>query len=246
MSCVDEFKNQMADVNRRLDSLISKKSIIGTKGDDAIFRQDIQNEILSIKNTVDMLSATMKQIDKEKNIDAERCHASFDNLTQKTETELNQILQKFKDTHTGDKSQQSPSRGQLTTPLFDQVMLNDEQEQIEIIEQEVNEIVSSIRNVQQLFNQVYSELQKQRNLVVLVDSEVSDAKDNLISGNRQLEIAEENQKKVTKRLIKFLLIVFSICAFITLLIILLVPSNKSSSPPSPTPQPTAAPASALQ
>ena len=251
MASLSNLSSSLNEMKSKFNTICTKKRDIGTFQDGPVLRQEINqnvHELVDITNRVKKLIATLKE--NGENIDS--YEHDFEELGKQMNDELPKIVQVLKQ-----KEEASPQYGTsaIQQPLMAQEEVDGTTEQIENLEVQVREILSTMRQLNEIFTQTLEELQKQRNVILSIDNQVSNAHDNMATGNEKLQEASEHQKGSSKCLCWLAIIFAVICVGIGIFCWIFIPNKDDDTPtepvntteptttptPEPTPNPTATP-----
>ena len=206
MASLSNLSSSLNEMKSKFQTLCAKKKDIGTFHDGPVLRQEINTnvkELVDVTNRVKRIISTLKE--NGENIDS--YEAEFESLGKQMNTELPKIIQSLKQRE--DTSVPAYGVSQVQQSLMDQEEVDGTTEQIENLEVQVREILSTMRQLNEIFNQTLDELQKQRNVILSIDNQVSNAHDNMADGNEKLDGAKKHQRGSTK-LLCWLAIIFGL------------------------------------
>ena len=241
------------DLNLLRSKLSETHSIaqdIGTIKDGALLRSTIQTTIKEISTLSTSIKSQLTILNQNSHDQAQEYELQFNEIQQEMQTQLPLIISKLKENTNGSNQMNSFSSeiAENIIPLIDQEQVDGETEQIDILEEQVNTILTTMREVNDIFSSTLEKLQEQRNMILSIDNAVSDANDNASKAVDQLNKAEKHQKFSRKCLCWLLLVFLVIAAGIGVFVWLYLSRNSGSKPspapaptPTPTPEPTPAP-----
>ncbi|KAH0793486.1 syntaxin-12-like isoform X3 [Histomonas meleagridis] len=184
--------NDIQTMQHQLDEICQNSLSIGDWSDTPELRESLQNDVKSLMELSQQVKSTIISLREKGDPEVDSYQQQFDQLRADMQDKLPGVLQALRRCYDSIHPQQQ--QPVLNQPLLDQEQLDGETEYLEIMEQEVNQILSTMRDLQQIFQQTLEEIQKQRHLLVSVDSIVTSSKQNMQSGNVQLEEAHKHQK----------------------------------------------------
>lgn len=222
---------QMEDLRARIVNL-SKD--IGTFHDGIHLREQIQDSVQELKKLSRSVREEIEEMKKNEGESSElsQIHAKFEALSSKIKEALTDVIASLRSTSaspqagqliesTPNQSDYSTSKNKrplelITTPLLDQSMLDQETDEIYLLENSVNEILSSMRETNAIFTKTMQELQSQRNMIISTDTYTTKAAQNMKSGNEQLDKASSHQSGSRKALCVIFIIILVVAVGIGL------------------------------
>lgn len=238
MESVTQVGRYVVQIREKLQELKQQGSSIGTFKDTPTFRDSInQNvkDILQLSGASKRLIATLRQQEAPGLDDYEK---EYEELNAELKRELPPIVQKLKQNTEDAGGMGGNPQAAMSQNLLDQEVVDGQAEQLEELESQVREILSTMKEVNEIFTKTLEELQKQRNMIVGLDNTVQESQDRMVSGNEALEKGKSHQKASTKCLLWILLFFGIIVAGIIIFIIVKYTGKKPSPSPSPTASPT--------
>lgn len=215
--------NTMED---QLNKIMLNSSKLGGFDDGPDVRESLQQDVKSLMNLSQMVKKVIFTLREQGDPNVNDYQSKFDNLRNKMQNELPQVLNKLKENIQSNEPSNVPQTEIYNQPLLDQSQLDSETEYLQVIEQEVNNILTTMRELNLIFQQTLDELQKQRHILVSVDTMVSSSTNDMNSGNLDLEKAAEHQRGTTKCLWLILIIVAVVATGIILFCVLITRKHK--------------------
>ena len=216
---------------------------IGGFKDGIQLRQQIQSNVKQLMETSKSVKQNIQILRENDDPEIDAVQSTFDTLSNRMREQLPRVINSLKaETPGGD-----PSRDQAISSqslLMDQQMINSDSDQLAMLENEVNTILTIMREVNALFEKTMAELQSQRHIIIGVDKMTTKAAEDMTMGTLELEKATEHQKKSRKCLCWILLLVLVVVAVVIIIIAVVVTKNKKDDPqpePTPTPRPSVNP-----
>lgn len=233
------LSRDITHLRNKLNDLSKASEDIGTIKDGALLRSTIQSDIKEIVALSQSIKSQLLTLSETNNDEAQSYEPEFLNIQNEMQNLLPKIVQKL-------KASASDSQEQITVPstsvaLLDQAQVDEETEQLEILEAQVGEILSTMRELNNLFHATLDKLNEQRNIILSIDDSISNAKDDMNNGNEQLDKGKNHQKGSTKCLCWLFLFFFIVVAGVCLFLFFKFGPGIGKSTPSPTPTPQPVP-----
>ncbi|OHT11881.1 hypothetical protein TRFO_18451 [Tritrichomonas foetus] len=154
--------------------------------------------------------------------------SSFDALSGKMREHLPKVINQLK-ASTPQGGEADRGRDVFHQSLLDQQMVDADSDQLALLESEVNQILTTMKEVNALFEKTMQELQSQRHLIISVDKMTSKAAEDMSMGTLELEKAGDHQKKSRKCLCWIFLIILVIVVCVVIFVAVLLSKKKKSS-----------------
>lgn len=201
-----DISHDIGAMERLLSAIVESADKLGGFDDGPDVRESLQRDVRTLMD----LSQTVKRAlfaQRERGDTAADSHeARFNALRERMQAQLPQVLRRLQESSQGCDA--PPPRGDIVSqPLLDQEQLDGETEYLQVLEQEINSILTAMQELNRIFKQTLDELQKQRHILVGVDSMVSSSTGNMQDGNKDLDKAADHQRGTTKCLFIIILIV---------------------------------------
>ena len=198
-SSVGDCLDRMED---GLSRLVSLSGDVGGFRDGIHLREQIQNHVQSLMNLSKQAKNDISQLRRDGDASVDSLQIRFEDLSARMKIELPKVVACLKQNAPAPGGDEFSRRQDdfINQPLLEQAQLDSESDQIEMMTQEVNAILSTMREINQIFQQAFEEIQKQRHLVHSIDAITTKAVDNMVKGNKELEKAQEHQKMSRKAL----------------------------------------------
>jgi hypothetical protein len=195
-----------------LTHIVTLSMKIGSFDDGPQLRENIQTDVRSILSSSQTVKSTLQDLKSRAVPGVDEYLAQFDSIRARMQRELPDVISKLRNTVSSPRSPWDARDDSMSQPLLDQAQLDAESGYMDVLEQNVNRIVNTMREVHQLFTDTLTEIQQQRHLVTGIETLTSKAVDDMNNGNKQLEQADEKQKSSTKCL----------CCIVTILSLVVV------------------------
>ncbi|OHS98197.1 hypothetical protein TRFO_09076 [Tritrichomonas foetus] len=217
-SSINEMEQTLEEIANLSDKCVGFNS--------SIYIPQVQDRIKSLYSLMTCFKKKSQQYDGFSEYPSTKLR--FDNFTRKLQTTLPNVIKTLKESeassfsnnnNTSNKNNNlnkatllssSHENPNYTEPLLDQQMIDGETDMISLIENDVTNILSQMRELNSIFNQTFEELQKQRHKIVSIDSITNNSKKEMKKGNQELEKAGNHQKSSRKTLIVIFSIIFAI------------------------------------
>lgn len=241
MSYSSKVKQDIKRMESILATIEDLSKDIGTFNDGMSLREQIQNnvkDLMDISKNVKTNISIMRQNDDP---DIDSVQKSFEDVSGQMRAKLPKVINGLK---ASTPSSQPPRGNQeiYNQPLIDQSLVDADSDQLAILESEVNQILSTMKEINALFEKTMQELQSQRNLLIGIDSVTQKAAEEVSMGTLELEKADVHQKKSRKCLCWILIMIIVIAGCIAVFVVVLVmKKKKNNDDPNPAPTPTPVP-----
>ena len=231
MASVQQLSSLLSNMRETLDRLCKQNSAVGGLSDGPLLRQELNKTVKELGSISKQAKSTIIIL-KENGEEIHDYESEFEKISENMKNVLPEIIQKLRE-----QQEEQPTGGSLsvTAPLMAQEEVDMETENIENLEIQVREILSTMRELHEIFTKTLEELQRQRNVLVSVDEQISAAQDSVKDGNQQLDAAHQHQKASTRCLCWIALFFLIICAGIGIFLGIKYGTSKPSSSPSPSP-----------
>jgi hypothetical protein len=216
----------------RMTSLLNHIMALSIKAggfsDGPHLREEIQADIRSLTSLCQSTRTALIALRESGSPSADTHLARFNELRDRIQQDLPGVVQKLRG------SSEAASAGQAAAmrdePLLDQRLLDGETDLIDILEQQVNEILITMREVNQLFGETLEQLQAQRHILTAIETHTTEAASEMSRGNEALEEAKEKQKASTKCICWIVIILALVAAAVVLVILSQTIWKKKSEP----------------
>jgi hypothetical protein len=191
LDAIDHNISQMAE---RLAAVHTGSLQIGKAGDGVKLRADLETEVRALMNLADQTHAILNTHSDRDSPRFSAVQDRFNSLTSDLNRELPPVVSALRNHPIHDLQAIGP--GQYTSgAALDQRLLDEDTETLEVLEQEVNRIVVTMREINSLFNATFEELQRQRTLLTRIDTFVEFSRSDLADANSEMRLADQDQRK---------------------------------------------------
>jgi hypothetical protein len=201
-----------------LNHILSLSKQIGGFRDGPHLREEIQVDVRTILDSSRTVKRDLVQLKENDEPEVDEYLARFEALRSRIQQELPPVVNKLKSS-SADTAIASSSSPNYTEGLLDQTQLDGETDLIDLLEQQVNTILMTMREVREIFGATLEELQKQRHMVQSIETTTAEAAEDVHKGNEILGEAQEQQKGATKCLMWVLIIVVLVAVAVVLIIL---------------------------
>jgi methyl-accepting chemotaxis protein len=205
-----ELREDLDRMKDMFENVMNLSRRIGGLTDGIGVRDDLQDAVKRLVGLSQKVKTGISSL-RDAGEDLGDIEAVFSQISRRMQQNLPGVIDSLKSAG-GSPDAGGYQRDSLQQPLLDQTQLDADQERLEILQTEVTDILAALREVNLLFTHVYGEIQKQRHMVTTIDRYTSDAVDDMIEGNEQLEKAGKHQKAGTKCLCWIFVIVGVVAA----------------------------------
>ena len=222
-----EVSNDMTRMENTIDHVKNLSESIGGWQDTAQLREDIQNDVRTIADLSKTIKNNIEYLRAQNAPGLDEQEQRFDSIREKMQVKLREVMEKLRsnDLPSHDQDSYPDSNSQ---PLLDQGLLDQQSDQLDELESEINEILQTMKEVKALFCKTLEEIQKQQHILTKVDKTITQAKQETVNGNQQLEKAQQHQKGSTKVLC-FILIIFLIIAVgVSIFLAIWIPKHRKN------------------
>ena len=191
---IASLQNDFNSMKQLLQEIRTLSDKIGSFSDGPDIRDQIQSKVQTLKRLSSQTKQSLLALSQKNDPAVNECQKQFDELNEDINQKLVPILNKLRSITIGESSAPTPAfQNQLVT----QAQVDQDTEYLEILEQEVNSILQTMKDVNKIFHETLEELQKQRHILVGIDTTTSRAAKKMETGNNELKKAHEHQKKCT-------------------------------------------------
>lgn len=231
---------------KRMDSILSTienlSKDIGTFNDGMSLREQIQSHVKELMDTSKNVKTNISIMRQNDDPEIDSVQKSFEEVSGKMRNQLPKVINGLKASTPSVQPARNNSQEIFNQPLLvDQSLVDADSDQLAILESEVNQILSTMKEVNALFEKTMQELQSQRHLIIGVDNMTSKAADDMSMGTLELEKAEVHQKGSRKCLCWILLMITVIVGCVVVFVVVLVMKKKKKNSDTPAPTPTPVP-----
>ncbi|EAY03624.1 hypothetical protein TVAG_161630 [Trichomonas vaginalis G3] len=238
MSSVSQVGKYVVQIREKLNELKQQGDVIGTFRDTPTFRDSINSNVKDITQLAAASKRLLTELREKETPGLDQYEQEYEELNTELRRELPPIVQKLKNSsQDGGAGPGGASTSTMQSSLLDQQVVDGESEQLEELEVQVREILSTMREVNEIFTKTLEELQRQNHMVVGISDTVAESKNAMVKGNEQLERGKQHQKASTRCLLWIFLFVLLVVAGIVIFVVVKYTGKKSPTP-SPTPAPT--------
>lgn len=190
MATIAALHDDISTMGQLFDEVVRSSEMIGGFDDGPDLRDNIQGKVKRIKQISSQVKSVFNQFgDDDPRV--KECQGIFDQLNAKMQSSLPGVIDKLRNNINSEAAPQPAFQYQM----MDQQQVDAETEYLMVLEQEVNSILETMKEVNQIFHQTLEELQKQRHILVDINTSTTGAATNMQSGNDELQQAEHHQKK---------------------------------------------------
>lgn len=227
MASVAKVKQDIKRMDNIITNLKTLSKDIGSFNDGVHLRDQIQNNVKELMDTCKDVKTNITILRNNNDPEIDSVENSFEQVSQTMKQELPQILNGLKQSSSS-QAGQSDSRPDVMNQslLMDQQLVDQDSDQLILLENEVNQILSIMREVKALFDRTMQEIQSQRNMIIGIDRSTSKAAEDMTMGSLELEKAQNHQKSSRKCLCWILLIILVVVICVVVFVVVLVLKNK--------------------
>ena len=227
-----QVDNDLRGMENTLSHVISLSEKIGSFEDGPHLRESIQSDVKTLMTFSKNVKGSLTQLRERNENGVDNYEQRFEDLRAKMQNQLPGVISSlrnnsFPENNEGTGSPLDP------TPLLDQSLLDSQTDQLDELEQSINQILQTMKEVKALFTQTLDELQQQRHILVNVDKMTSTAQKDAASANDNLETAEKHQKGSTNVLCWILIILLIVCAGVGIFLGIWIPKHKKKNNDTP-------------
>jgi t-SNARE complex subunit (syntaxin) len=231
---VSEVSSDLEQMSILLNHVITLSDQIGGFGDSPHLREQIQSDVRQLTSLSQKAKAAITELESVPGTDFSTVQGRFTALRDRIQNELRPVIGKLRNSQTVSHAQKEQSDAEM--PLLNQSMLDSNTDLIDVIEQQVAEIVTIMREINELFSKTLSELQNQRHVLTMIEASTTNAVGEMQNGNTQLEKAAENQRRSSKCMCWSAIILMIVVTVVVLVILRRVLwTDKASLSPQPPP-----------
>jgi predicted nucleic acid-binding Zn ribbon protein len=234
---IAQVANDIAKMTSTLNHILSLSKQIGGFNDGPHLREQLQVDVKSILDSSRTVKRDLLQLKDNDESEADEYLAKFEALRGRIQQELPPVVNKLKSS-SADTAFGSASSPNYTEGLLDQTQLDGATDLIDILEQQVNAILMTMREVREIFGSTLEELQKQKHMVQSIETTTAEAAEDMHKGNEILEEAQDRQKGATKCILWILIILVLVAVAIVLIILSQTIWKKKKNPDTPIPTPS--------
>jgi chromosome segregation ATPase len=214
---VSKIREDLGSLQSMFTEITTLSSRIGTSADTAALRSDLQGLVSRLSSLAQTTKGNIETLIRSENPDVGSLQQSFSEISAQMKERLPGVIQALRGPTSSSSSRSSDIPRQQ---LMDQQLLDRQSEDLDVLEQQVQEILRTMREVNALFTQTLQKIQEQRHLLVGMDQSTSESIASMTAGNESLEKAAGNQKRTTKCMCWIFLIVGVILGGIILFLVL--------------------------
>lgn len=202
-----------------LNHIMALSIKIGGFSDGPHLREEIQADIRNLTSLCQSTKTALSALKDAGSPSVDDHLARFNELRGRIQQDLPTVVQKLRGSSDLGPSGQAAASAGREAPVLDQRLLDGETDLIDILEQQVNEILITMREVNQLFGETFEQLQAHRHILTAIETHTSEALSEMERGNETLEEAKEKQKASTKCLCWIFVILALVVAAVVLIIL---------------------------
>lgn len=190
MATIAALHDDISTMGQLFDEVVKSSEMIGGFDDGPDLRDNIQSKVKKIKQISSQVKSIFNQFGED-DPRVKECQDIFNQLNVKMQNNLPGVIEKLRNNISNEQAPQPTFQYQMQ----DQQQVDVETEYLMVLEQEVNTILETMKEVNQIFHQTLEELQKQRHILVDINTSTTEAANSMQSGNDELKKAEHHQKK---------------------------------------------------
>ncbi|KAH0795094.1 hypothetical protein GPJ56_000937 [Histomonas meleagridis] len=191
---IASLQNDFRSMKQLLQEICDLSDKVGGFDDGPDLRDQIQSKVQTLKRLSSQSKQSLMALSQKNDPAVNECQKQFDELNQDIQQKLVPVLNKLRSSTAAEESAPAP---QFQNQLVSQAQVDQDTEYLEILEQEVNSILQTMKDVNKIFHETLEELQKQRHVLVGIDTTTTQAAQKMETGNKELKEAHEHQKKCT-------------------------------------------------
>jgi hypothetical protein len=199
-----------------LNHIMSLSIKIGGFSDGPHLREEIQADIRTLTSLCQTTKTALIALKERGSPRVDDHLGRFNELRGRIQQDLPGVVQKLRGSSEQAQAKAAPTHDDA---LLEQSLLDGETDVIDILEQQVNEILVTMREVNQLFGETLEQLQAQRHILTAIETHTTEAVSEMQRGNEELEQAKEKQKSSTKCICWILIILLLVVAAVVLIIL---------------------------
>jgi hypothetical protein len=211
-----------------LSHVVSLSKQLGTPSDGPDLRDQVQSDVRRLSTCSQTVKQRLTQLKQQNESGVDAVLEQFESLRAQMQADLPPVIAKLRNSRS--PGLRTPNADSYTDLLLGQAELDRTSDELDRLEQQVHEILTSMRQVSQLFGQTLDELKRQRRLLVSIERETARAADDLGTGAEELSTAQERQGLGTKCICWIIIIVGLVVVAVALIIVWQVKWSKDSSP----------------
>jgi hypothetical protein len=216
---LDRNVTEMSSLFRRLQENSAK---IGKHDDSPRLRDELQAEVRSLMELTQQTRSLLSAVSNREDPAFLSVQNRFNDVHTDMKQSLPRIVSALRDHPVQTSHQPRFADGGYTTGLLDQQQLDAQSDELDFLEQSVNKILVTMRELNYLFTSTLTELQRQRSHLTEIDTFVADSRGSMETGLAQLSTAEERQKDGMSCTCKIFVLVFVIAAVIAAVILVTI------------------------
>lgn len=213
-------------MTRQHESIIELSKQIGGFNAGPQLQDDIQSNVKSLLTLSQKVKNNITQLRESNAPDLDSVENAFNQLSRRIQSELPDVIKSLRNVSSGPGPSSGGGGGGFNPTVLQQSLVDDQSDQLDMLEQEVQSILSTMREVNTLFHQTLEEIQKQRHMLVTIEASTEKAKDDMESGILHLDKAGENQKSSNRALCWILIILVVVVVGVVLFCILFFTRKK--------------------
>jgi hypothetical protein len=215
-----------------LAHILSLSERIGQFGDGPHLREHIQEDVRLLAATSQSVKTLLVRLKSQGVCGLDSYLERYDSLRMRIQQELPGVIQRLRGSTA--PADEPPAEPDMNQPLLmDQSLLDAETEAIGILEQDVNAILTGMREVTRLFTEVFQQIQAQHHIIQAIETETTGAVSEMSKGNENLQDASKHQKKAIK-CVCWILMILLLVVVAVVMVVLSQTIWKSPATPAPT------------
>lgn len=210
----NDLELHLRTVEQTYESIIAKANQIGGFNDTQTLRSSLQEEVQTLVREVQQIKEVASVLKEQDNDSYKQYSGRIDDISNRLHNNLPSVIERLRST----SNTNGAAGAFMGSRSINQELLDEETEQLDRLEQEVGEIVRSLREVQALYNEVHKKITEQRHLVLEVEQHIEKGVENMEEGNTQLDKARGHQKASTKCIITIIVILVVVIIAVALIL----------------------------
>jgi hypothetical protein len=209
-STVGSVDSDLLQMHQIVSLIESRTHQIGTAADTPFFRDSIRSKIEVLNSLSRSLKSSLLILQDSHDQNVSTYERRFNALNSRMTTVLHRFVPQIHD-------QQSRPPVRYTEPsdlLLGRDSLNEETDRIDMLENEVRQVLTTMREVNQLFRSTMEEIRRQRNLLTKIDVQLEGGKEKMLDGAKESKVANEHMRKSSKCICNYCLVVVAIVAIV--------------------------------
>jgi hypothetical protein len=221
--------SELEKMKSLLNHVVNLSKQLSGINDGPHLREQIQFDVRALSASSQTVKQNLFQLKQQNESGADPLLERFEALRARMQEELPPVVQKLRGNPTASTPLTSSGvTSGYTDPLLAQAELDNESEVLDVLEQQVHEILASMREVSRLFAQTLEEFKKQRHILVAIEAETLKAVEDMEVGNEELRKGQNRQRCSTKCICWIVVILIVVVAAIALIIVWKVKWSKQS------------------